>query len=289
MVHRLLSMNIDGTILQRNGRLHKSVKEAIDYVQNKGVYVTLVTSRNFIFAKRIAKALKLKSLIIAHHGAFIASSVDQAIYVKRIPENILLELIQFLETFSCHIRLVHEKYSVSNKQVEQQSLIGKAVIDTNRFSMYHHHFVKDLSEYLEEESVHPTHLEVEFSSESAALDAFAALKAMYYEIDPYLYKNQLIILPNGVSKLAGLMYVGDYLQITLKQMVAIGSGLDDIDILEAVPIGVAMGNAPNEVKQAADWITRTNTEHGVAYMVKEHFRKQQPIAFLEKINSLKEK
>ncbi|MGD6887818.1 HAD hydrolase family protein, partial [Staphylococcus shinii] len=46
---------------------------------------------------------------------------------------------------------------------------------------------------------------------------------------------------------------------------------------------VAMGNAPKEVKLAADWITRTNDENGVAYMIKEHFRKQQRIAFLNKM------
>ena len=79
MIYRLLAMNIDGTVLQPNRKIHKSVKEAVEYVQAKGVKVTLVTSRNFIFAKRIAKALKLDTMIIAHHGAFIGSSLDQAI------------------------------------------------------------------------------------------------------------------------------------------------------------------------------------------------------------------
>ncbi len=40
-------------------------------------------------------------------------------------------------------------------------------------------------------------------------------------------------------------------------------------------------------RRAADWITRSKNEHGVAYMVKEHFRKQQPIEFLRKMNIIK--
>jgi len=48
-----------------------------------------------------------------------------------------------------------------------------------------------------------------------------------------------------------------------------------------------MGNASPEVKKASDWVTRSNNQHGVAYMVKEHFRKQQPIEFLRKMNIIK--
>jgi hydroxymethylpyrimidine pyrophosphatase-like HAD family hydrolase len=50
---------------------------------------------------------------------------------------------------------------------------------------------------------------------------------------------------------------------------------------------VAMGNSSFEVKKAADWVTRSNNQHGVTYMVKEHFRKQPPIEFLRKMNIIK--
>mgnify|MGYP001222643340 CR=1 FL=1 len=286
MIYRLLAMNIDGTILQANGRLHKSVKEAVEYVQSKGVIVTLVTSRNFIFAKRIAKALKLQTMIIAHHGAFIASSTDQAIFVKRIEEKIVQEIIRFLESYSCHIRIVHEKYSVSNVPLKQ-NVISRAIIDMNSFSSYHHQFVKKLGDYVEEEQIHPTHIEIDFSDSIIATEVKVALQNMYDEIDLYQYENQLIILPSGVSKLTGFLYYCEKQGISLEETVAIGSDVDDIDVIEVAGLGVAMGNAPLQVKQRANWVTRSNNEHGVSYMIREHFRKQQPIGFLEKINGLK--
>ena len=55
----------------------------------------------------------------------------------------------------------------------------------------------------------------------------------------------------------------------------------------ATGLGVAMGNAPYDVKRAADWITRSQNQHGVAYVVKEHFRKQPQIEFLRKLNIIK--
>ena len=48
MIYKLLAVNIDGTLLQSNGRLTKATKEAIAYVQSKGVAVVLVTSRNIM-------------------------------------------------------------------------------------------------------------------------------------------------------------------------------------------------------------------------------------------------
>ena len=286
MIYRGLAMNIDGTILQSNGKLHSSVKEAVDYVQSKGVKVTLVTSRNFVFAKRIAKALKIKTMIAAHHGAFIASSLDQAFFVKRIDEKIVYDLLRLLESFYCHIRVVHEKFSVSNVPV-RQNFISRAVIDPVSFSVYHHQYVENLSEYAEDEQIHPTHIEVIFSDRDTALEAKETIQKTFFETDLYLYNRQLIILPKGVSKLTGLLYTIDQWDISLDETVVIGSDYDDLEMIEAAGLGVAMGNAPEEVRKSANWVTRSNQEHGVAYMIKEHFRKQQPIDFLEKISGYK--
>jgi hydroxymethylpyrimidine pyrophosphatase-like HAD family hydrolase len=111
---------------------------------------------------------------------------------------------------------------------------------------------------------------------------------MYLEIDMIeLDSLRVDIVPAGVSKLSGLTYLGNQLGINLQEMVVIGSGIDDIPLLEAAGLGVAMWDADFDVKRAADWITRSKNENGVAYMVKEHFRKQQPIEFLRKMKIIK--
>jgi hydroxymethylpyrimidine pyrophosphatase-like HAD family hydrolase len=111
---------------------------------------------------------------------------------------------------------------------------------------------------------------------------------MFTEIESIqLDRLRLDIVPAGVSKLKGLSFLGSQLGIQLKEMVVIGDGLDDIPAIEQAGLGVAMWNADFEVKRAADWVTRSKNEHGVGYMVKEHFRKQQPIEFLRKMNIIK--
>lgn len=288
MIYRLLALNVDGTVTQNNGKIHRSVKEAIQYVMDKGVFVTLVTSRNYVMAHKVAKTLKLPSWIVTHHGAYIASSPDkEPLFEKRIHYETVYDLVVFLEKFPAHIRLVHEKYSVSNNPTGKEGLTAKTIFYASDPIFYNHRYVDDLSTVCADERIQPPHIDVLFEREEDAKDAKIAIQNMFYEIDVYQFEKKLAIVPKGVSKLTGLLYLGRKLGISTKEMVYIGSELEDIELIEAVGLGVAMGNSPKAVKEAADWVTRSNQQHGVSYMVIEHFRKQQPLEFLRRMNVIK--
>lgn len=284
-MYKLLAINIDGTLLQSNGRIHKATKDAIDYVKNKDVYVTLVTSRNFLSAKKIAKALKLESLLVCQHGAFIGKSLDKPIYVKRIPEEKTFNIVQVLENFDCTVRLMHERFSIGNKKRIKDNLIAKAVFQSGDPLYYPMQFVDSLGDSLRDNPVEPLKIEVYFTDhteqqrvEQTLTEAFKDIQILNHQ------KGKLEILSSGVSKLAGLTRLGHYLGFSLQEMVAIGDSIDDIQMIERVGLGVAMWNAPTQVKKVSDWVTRSNNQQGVAYMVKEHFRKQQRLAFLRQVN-----
>lgn len=288
MIYRLLALNIDGTLLQSNGKIHKSTKEAIEYVQQKGIYVTLMTSRSFPSAKKVARALKIKNPLITHQGGYIANIQDKQNFVQRINENITYDTIRFLEGMPCQIRLVHEQFSLANRLKLNNNLLAKTIFTSGDPVFYSQQFVSSLSEYLHDQPVTPPKIEVYFEEESDLQDAKKAIEKMFTEIETIqLDRLRLDIVPEGVSKLKGLAFLGSQLGIQLKEMVVIGDGLDDIPAIQAAGLGVAMWNAEFEVKRAADWVTRSKNEHGVAYMVKEHFRKQQPIEFLRKMNIIK--
>lgn len=288
MIYRLLALNIDGTLLQSNGKLHKSTKDAVEYVQQKGILVTLVTSRSFPSARKVAKALKIKTPLITHQGAYISGAQEKPIYVKRINEEVTYDVVRFLEAIPCQIRLVHEQFSLANKFKLSHNLLAKTVFTSGDPVFYSQQFVSSLSEHLHEQSVSAPKIEVYFENKKDLQDTKLAFSKMFVEIDTIeLNSLRLDIVPAGVSKRSGLSYLGRQLGIASKEMVVIGDGLDDIGMIEEVGLGVAMGNAETAVKRAADWITRSENEHGVAYMVKEHFRKQQPIEFLRKMNILK--
>jgi Cof subfamily protein (haloacid dehalogenase superfamily) len=288
MIYRLLALNIDGTLLQSNGRLHKSTKEAVEYVQQKGIIVTLVTSRSFPSAKKVARALKIKTPIVTHQGSYIASLQEKPIYVKRLNEEITYDIVSFLEVLPCQIRLVHEQFSLANKFKLNNNLLARTVFTSGDPVLYSQQFVSSLTDHLHGQPVTPPKIEVYFEDKKDLEDTKIALGKMFTEIEIIeLDPLRLDIVPTGGSKVDGLAYLGRQLGIALHEMVAIGDGMDDIPMIEAAGLGVAMGNAEYPVKRAADWITRSENENGVAYMVKEHFRKQQPIEFLRKMKIIK--
>ncbi len=288
MFYRLLALNVDGTVLQDNGRIHKSTKEAIAYVQKKGIYVTLVTSRSFPSAKKVAKALKIDSFLVAHQGAYIAAEVGKPAIVKYIPEKITYEVVRFLESFPCQIRIVNDQFSLANKYKLNHNLLAKTVFTTGDPMFYSQQFVDSISETLSDDPCKPPKIEVYFEYEEDLKDASRALKSMYGDINLAILNDfRLDIMPQGVSKLNGLLSLGGLLGISLKEMVMIGDGNDDLEAIQACGLGVAMGNSSPNVKLASDWVTRSNNQQGVAFMVREHFRKQQPIKFLEKMNIIK--
>lgn len=69
----------------------------------------------------------------------------------------------------------------------------------------------------------------------------------------------------GISKGNSLSKLG----FDMDEIIAFGDSVNDIDMLKSAGIGVAMGNALEEVKQVADYITKSNDEDGIYYALKE--------------------
>ncbi|ALA70927.1 haloacid dehalogenase [Geobacillus stearothermophilus 10] len=285
-MYKLLALNIDGTILKNNGRLPRETKEAVDYVKKKGVYVTLITSRNLLSARKVAKALRLDGMLIAFQGAMIARTLDDRLFDAVIPEERTFNIVQILENFNCNIRLMHERYSLGNRKKVKKNLVVQTVLSSSDPFFYPTQFVDSLGDVLMDEPIAVPKIDVYFATDEERDAAAALLTKSIPSIDMIMQPNgKMEIVPQGVSKLAGLRRLVQHIGVSLKETVMIGDGLDDLPAIEAAGLGVAMGNAPLEVKRAADWVTRSNEQLGVAYMVKEHFRKQQRIEFLQKLKT----
>ncbi len=282
MIYRLLAINIDGSLLRSNGKLQKGTKEAIDFVREKGVYVTLYSSRNFQAAQKIAKVLKLDSILVTHSGAFISSSLDTPLVQKRLSEEKTFNLVQVLEHFECNIRISHERFSLGNRRKLASNLIAKTVLSSADPVFYPIQFVESLGDTLRDQPVAAPKIDVFFSNKQEKEKALRTIREAFSDVNVVVCGGErLEILHHGVSKLRGLQLLGEHLDIELQEMVAIGDSIDDIEVIESVGLGVAMWNAPVEVKRAADWVTRSNNQSGVTYMIKEHFRKQFPLDFLK--------
>ena len=82
------------------------------------------------------------------------------------------------------------------------------------------------------------------------------------------FKGQLIIEP--AEKYKGILEMVHLLNGDENDIVVFGDGLNDISMIKKAPIGIAMGNALNQVKEVADFVTKRNDEDGIEYACR-HF------------------
>jgi Cof subfamily protein (haloacid dehalogenase superfamily) len=87
-------------------------------------------------------------------------------------------------------------------------------------------------------------------------------------VGQFSYETYLEIIRRGVDKATALLALGQQIGIAPPEMIAIGDMDNDVAMLQMVGLGIAMGNAPANVKAKADWVTDTNNRDGVAVAIK---------------------
>ena len=92
-----------------------------------------------------------------------------------------------------------------------------------------------------------------------------------YRSEPFF----LELLPLGIDKAKCLEKLLERMQIDRKNVIACGDGFNDLSMIEFAGLGVAMANAQQVVKNAADYITLSNEEDGVAAVVEKFFLKKE--------------
>mgnify|MGYP005856599503 FL=1 len=71
----------------------------------------------------------------------------------------------------------------------------------------------------------------------------------------------------NASKAKAMEMLGEYYGIVRSEMIAVGDGFNDLSMIEYAGLGVAMGNACNEIKERADYVTLTNDKNGLAHVI----------------------
>jgi len=276
MAYRLLALDIDGTLLKSNHRLTKETKEAIDFVKDKGVYITLATGRSLLSTKKVANSLKLSpAYFISHDGAFLASEVSSPVFERRMSAETVYQIVDILENYHCYFRLFHEKYAIANKTKQKKQLISRVNLQFNDSLFYPTHYVESPSHRLIDQPLSVLNIRAQFWNWQERTDALEELRDTVSGVKIHLsHEGEIHVTDEKASKAAALQRLAERLGIKSEEVVAIGADERDQATISYAGLGVAMGQAPHSVKSVADWVTRSNDQSGVAYMVKEVFRKQ---------------
>lgn len=283
---KLIVMDIDGTILKSNHNVSNYSRRVLDEAREAGLLVTLASGRNFTSMLHIAQKLGIREPIITNDGGLIKHPQTNKVYLDEPFDNACLKgMLQVLHDYHLTYTVHLEEGSVSNQKINYLQFLrrmGMRAIAAGfyekgvRFTKTHEEILKELSRKgTKAYKVTTLANDPEVHGMAQSSDWIQNQFAHCAKISYSGLKN-FDILPVNNSKVEGLKFFQDYYGVKREEIMAFGDSYNDLEMLEYAGFGVAMGNATEKIKNIADFVTKTNNFHGVAYAIEKFLLKKDP-------------
>jgi Cof subfamily protein (haloacid dehalogenase superfamily) len=266
---RLIVTDLDGTFLVSGNDAHAENARAIRHAQEHGIMVCAVTSRSWTMCRSVVRRYGFEPYTIASGGACIVENqTDQPLFIKTIQPTALLPLLYTAYHTGIEAMQVCciDECAVFGQAAEDR-FGRRARADAQQNILLYRSFLDFF--YSVEARSEQVCL---FTKENAGLLP-ATLSEIVEALDAFdLTTNSdgaVGALPRGCGRAKALELLCDQLRISRENVLALGSNTDDIPMLHWAGVGVAMGQADEMVKRAADIVTVDNKDAGVAKAIYE--------------------
>ncbi len=265
MAYEVLVLDIDGTLTNSEKLISDRTKQAVFDLQERGHKVVLASGRPVPGILPVAKEIKLNEYggyILAYNGGkIVEAKTGEIIYQKMLPQNYIRLLYEAAEEFDTGILTYDKEGVVSGRRMDEYIEIEARI---NKLPVK---VVENFTEYVN----YPVNKCLMTGEGLYLADVEKKMKERYgrelsiYRSEPFF----LEIMPKHIDKAHSLEVLLNHLGLSNEQMISCGDGYNDLTMIEYAGMGVAMANANDEVKSAADYITLSNDEDGVAHVIEK--------------------
>ena len=271
MKKRLLFLDLDGTLLNDAKQITPLNREALNTALQRGHAVIIATGRPLKSTMEQARNLGLDRpgcYSISYNGALIYDwGQNTQVYKRALPIPAVLRLFAQAKKMGVHL----QTYDTWDVLVEPDC-DDEEVRRYCQVIRMDYRVVEDMTTALTEEPVKC--LAINYNEKSGLL-AFRdwIRENLAEEVDCFFSCDQYLeIVPKGMSKGDAVVRLCDMLQVDVADSVAAGDAANDLSMIQAAGIGVAMANGMEEVKAAAQYITKNDNNHdGIAEVVEQFF------------------
>jgi len=249
MSYKIVFFDIDGTLLTTEHKIPDSTKEAIQRLKNKGINVAIATGRAPFHLKSVAEELDIQTFV-GFNGSYVVYE-GKVIHDTPIPVESLVAL---------------EKAASENRHPLVYLSASECFANTEN----HPHVAESFcflkfspppfrEQYYRQEKIYQAFLYCQSHEEQYYLERFADVSYVRW------HKYTLDVMPQNGSKARGIEILLKHLGIRPEEAVAFGDGLNDREMLSFVGMGIAMGNAHEDLKPHANLSTRHVNEGGIRH------------------------
>ena len=269
---KIVALDLDGTLLDSSKGLSAANRAALERAAAAGVYVVPTTGRFFGMMPECVRSLPFVRYAITVNGAQVYDrETDSAIVREEIPLATALGLMRLLDRHD----VIYDCYR-NNWGWMTEAFKAKAedyATDAHYLKMIRdfRHGVPELKAHLESTAADGDVQKVMLftrraeggAEEARAIAAEVAAEFPDIKTTSSTWNNLEFNAPTAHKGVA-LERFANHLGLTLENCMAFGDGMNDLTMVQAAGVGVAMANACPEVKAAANYVTLTNDEDGVA-------------------------
>lgn len=261
MRYKLLIIDVDGTLLGKNGTISQADKDAVIRAYSSGMRVSLSTGRVPQACVKIINVLGLDGCHIFFDGALVGDLQGREVYACPIRKELVKKAIEFARLNDIYLEL----YTPTRYLIERETWGTK--VHREFFGIVPTRV--DFTTIWDKERMIKGELFVSSPQEEAEARSFeyrfaGSLRFSRASTPAYPGVFFVNVVDPEVSKGKALEELASHLGIPLSDVVAIGDGVNDIPLLSAAGFAVAMGNAPDEVKAVADHVTLDVDHNGLA-------------------------
>lgn len=268
MSYKIIVLDIDGTLTNSKKEISPATLEGLIDIQKRGYKVVLASGRPTPGITPLAKELKLAdygSYILAYNGGrIIDCSTGETIYQKTLPSDCLPILLSHAKEAGVGFVTYEDDAVICGTETNPYMEIEAKIVNLPIKK------VDNFCEYVD----FPVNkcLMTGEPEEMAAMEE--KLKKIFngyiniFRSEPFF----LELVPTGVDKAQSLLKLLNSIGLTSKEMICCGDGFNDISMISLAGLGVAMENAQESVKEAADFITKSNDDDGVLYVINKFMK-----------------
>ncbi|WP_426710803.1 Cof-type HAD-IIB family hydrolase [Cetobacterium sp. SF1] len=265
MKFKAIFTDLDDTLLTSKGIISKEDKEMIIEAQKKGVKFILASGRPTFAMLNLSKELELdkyKSYILSFNGGVVMEcSNNKILFEEALSKDDIHKLYDFSKENKLHIITYFDKDIISETTSEYID------VEVNLTGM-NHRLVKDFKMEVNRSAIkciilgEPSYLkkmEKELKEKYGSEYSIAISKPFFLEVTK-----------RGIDKGNTLKRLIDKLNIKQEETIAVGDSYNDLSMLNAAGLAIAVDNAKPEIKEVADYITTSNDENGMANLIKKY-------------------
>ncbi len=268
---KMIAIDLDGTALMPDHiKMSPGLIPALEMAYRKGIAVVPVTGRQFgLMPPQLQKSSVWQTYGIFCNGGQIWNiSSGKLCYNLTIRSKELEALLSIAERFHLPIEFsINGKLYLTQKSLEQESHDPKLTFHRTGILSQCGIITESLLPLCQDSQMHVEKVNICcISSEQRSM-----LGAQMKEIDVsavWTSDTNLEITHKDATKGKSVQKLCEILGISPANVMAFGDSENDITMLQLAGLGIAMGNAPDFVKQAADFVTKTNTQGGVACAIR---------------------